>query len=89
MANIHDIREHMEVVGADSNVVGKVDRVEGISIRLTKDSPAARGEHRFIPLIWVETVDKSVRLNRHSTDVQEEWQAHPVREGAYPPATLS
>jgi len=85
MANTHDIREHMEVSGSDGTVIGKVDRVEGISIRLTKDSPAARGEHRYIPLLWVETVDKSVHLNRHSKDVQEEWQAHPVREGEYIP----
>jgi hypothetical protein len=85
MANTHDIREQMEVTGSDGTRVGKVDRVEGISIRLSPDTPVASGEHRYIPLIWVERVDQGVRLKKHSRDVQDEWQAHPVREGEYPP----
>ena len=35
---MQDIAEHMEVIGADGVRVGKVDRVEGGRIKLTKDS---------------------------------------------------
>ena len=85
MDNMHDIREQMEVIGSDGKRIGKVDRVEGISLRLSPNSPEAHGEHRYIPLAWVENVEKGVRLKKHSKDVQDEWQAHPVREGEYPP----
>ncbi len=62
MKSTSNIREHMEVVGSCGGRVGKVDRVEGLSIKLTKDSPNADGEHRYIPLAWVESVDTSVHL---------------------------
>jgi hypothetical protein len=75
----------MEVLGSDGSRVGVVDRVEGLSIKLTRGTPEARGEHRFIPLEWVERVDQQVHLNRASADVQQEWQAHPVKEGEYLP----
>ena len=83
MANTSDIREHMAVVGSGGKFVGKVDRVEGLSIKLTKDSPSADGEHRFIPLDWVKSVDEYVHLSKPCEDVREEWQAHPVQGVEY------
>ncbi len=77
------IREHLEVVGSCGKLVGRVDKVEGISIKLTKDSTQADGEHRYIPTAWVESVDTKVHLNKPCGDVQEQWQAHPVREEDY------
>jgi hypothetical protein len=85
MVNPSAIKEHMAVVGAQGMFVGKVDRVEGMSIKLTKDSPNAHGEHRYIPLGWVTNVDEYVHLSKLAEDVQQEWQAHPVREGEYVP----
>lgn len=85
MIDQQTIREHMEVVGSCGKRVGRVDRVEGRSIKLTRDSAEARGEHRYIPLEWVERVDEHVHLNKPCRDVQEEWQAHPVQEGEYLP----
>lgn len=82
---ITTIQEHMPVIGSCGNRVGQVDRIEGDSIKLTKDSPGARGEHRFIPLAWVDRVDEHVHLARPCADVQKEWQAHPVQRGEYPP----
>jgi hypothetical protein len=79
------IREHMDVVGSDGNKVGRVDRVEGRSIKLTKDTEGARGEHRYIPLEWVQQVDDKVHLSRPCEDVRQEWQAHPVQEGEFIP----
>lgn len=85
MVSPSDVREHMEVLGSDGGRVGRVDRVEGQSVKLTRDSPEARGEHRFIPLEWVASVDQAVHLSRATMDVQQEWQAHPVQQGEYLP----
>src|SRR5262249_29544921 len=81
MTNVQQIREHMQVLGSCGGLIGRVDRAEGASIKLTKDSPNADGEHRYIPLAWVERVDQHVHLNRPCRDVQVEWQGHPVQEG--------
>src|SRR5262249_39479106 len=85
LAHTSQIREHMQVLGSDAGLVGKVDKVEGLSIKLTKDSPRARGEHRYIPVDWVRSVDAAVHLTRPTSEVQELWQAHPVQEGEYAP----
>jgi hypothetical protein len=85
MGDTSAIREHMAVVGSDGKFVGKVDRAERLSIKLIKDSPNADGEHRYIPLDWVERVDEHVHLRKPAVDVQEQWQAHPVEEGEYVP----
>ena len=84
--NAKNIREHMDVISSCGKTVGRVDRVEDRSIKLTKDAQGARGEHRYIPLIWVERVDVQVHLNKTCADVQQEWQAHPVEKGEYVPA---
>jgi hypothetical protein len=76
-----EIREHMEVYGSCGSRVGAVERVVGRSIKLTRDSPATRGEDRYIPLEWVASVGEAVHLNKPGSDVQEEWQAHPFEEG--------
>ena len=36
MTGFTDIREHMEIIGADGVRVGTVDKVEGDRIKLTK-----------------------------------------------------
>ena len=85
MTDTSKIKEHMEVVGSCGNRVGVVDRVEGISIKLTKDGPEARGSHHYIPVDWVNRVDKQVHLSKPCADAQMEWQGHPVKEGEYMP----
>jgi hypothetical protein len=59
MAHLNEIREHMEVIGADGVHVGTVDRIEGDRIKLTKKDSAAEvegagegrhtGHHHYIP----------------------------------------
>ncbi|HMC92498.1 MAG TPA: DUF2171 domain-containing protein, partial [Allosphingosinicella sp.] len=44
MANAGDIREHMEVIGADGAHVGTVDHVDGDRIKLTK-ADSGQGSH--------------------------------------------
>lgn len=51
MADLSNIREHMDVIGADGVHVGTVDKVEGGRIKLTKaDSGEGRhkGHHHYI-----------------------------------------
>ena len=67
MAGASEIREHMEVVGADGAHVGTVDRVEDDRIKLTKaDTGQGRheGHHHFVPLSLVADVEGNrVRLS--------------------------
>ncbi len=64
------IREHAVVIGADGVAVGKVDRVEGDRIKLTKDSSGEghhKGHHHFIPLGLVADIeDGKVRLSANA-----------------------
>jgi hypothetical protein len=61
-----EIKEHMEVIGADGVHVGTVDKVEGKRIKLTKaDSGEGKhkGHHHFIDLSLVAEVEgQKVRL---------------------------
>ena len=68
--SIEDIREHMEVIGADGVHVGTVDRVEGDRIKLTrKDSGQGGhdGHHHFISRGLVAEVEgDKVRLSANA-----------------------
>ena len=66
--------EHMEVVGSDGEHVGTVDHLEGVNqIKLTKNDPASKGTHHFIPVDWVEHVDEKVHLTKTSAEAFEQW----------------
>jgi hypothetical protein len=51
------VKEHMEVVGSDGGHVGVVDKVENRRIKLTRNDPAAGGEHHYIHLDTVDRVE--------------------------------
>ncbi|NJC05071.1 hypothetical protein GGQ97_000864 [Sphingomonas kaistensis] len=73
MADTSNIREHMEVIGADGVHVGTVDKVEGDRIKLTKKDSGAEiegaegshaGHHHFISTGLVAEVEgDQVRLS--------------------------
>ena len=68
-----DITEHMNVVASCGTVIGKVDHVEGDTIKLTrKDS--ADGQHHRIPLSWVAKVHDHIHLNKDHKEVESQWQ---------------
>jgi hypothetical protein len=74
MAQVQDIKEHMEVLGSDGQHVGTVDCTKGENkIVLTKSDPDAAGEHHVIPLAWVARVDERVHLNKASAEAQAQW----------------
>jgi hypothetical protein len=65
-----EIKEHMEVIGADGVHVGTVDKIEGKRIKLTKaDSGEGKhkGHHHFIDLSLVAEVEgQKVRLSANA-----------------------
>ena len=66
------IQDHMPVVGADGRPVGTVDGIEGEYIKLTRTSPEAGGEHRWVPLSTVAGLDGGVvRLSLPAAQAQE------------------
>ena len=85
MSGFENIREHMEVIGADGVHLGTVDRVEGERIKLTRaDSGIAHTDHHhFIPRGLVAEVEGDrVRLSANA-DVaaalfEEEESGEPI-----------
>lgn len=45
MADLSQVTQHMEVIGADGVHVGTVDKVEGDRIKLTKADSGSHGDH--------------------------------------------
>ena len=69
MSGLENIREHMEVIGADGVHLGTVDWVDGGRIKLTRpDSGVAHQEHHhYIPGGLVAGVEgEQVRLSANA-----------------------
>jgi len=70
MADTRNIREHMDIIGADGVHVGTVDKVEGDRIKLTKaDSGEGshEGHHHFISTGLIAGVEgDTVRLSANA-----------------------
>ena len=85
MSGFEDIREHMEVIGADGVHLGTVDHVQGDRIKLTrKDSGIGHEQHHhYIPRGLVAEVEGDrVRLSANA-DVaadlfEEEESGNPI-----------
>ena len=87
MSGFEDIREHMEVIGADGAHVGTVDRVEGNRIKLIRPDSGIGHEqhHHFIPKGLVAEVEGDrVRLTARGDVVadlfEQEQSGHPLDE---------
>jgi len=67
MADTSQIKEHMEVIGADGVHVGTVDKIEGDRIKLTKKDSGEgshQGHHHFVSTGLIATVEgDKVRLS--------------------------
>ena len=70
VTDISQIREHMEVIGADGAHVGTVDHLEGDRIKLTrKDSGEGshEGHHHYISTVLVADIEgNQVRLSANA-----------------------
>ena len=85
MSGFEDVREHMNVIGADGVHLGTVDRVEGDRIKLIRaDSGIAHeGHHHFIPRGLVAEVEgDTVRLTARGDVVadlfEQEQSGQPI-----------
>lgn len=66
----NQIRDHMEVIGADGVHIGTVDRLEGDRIKLTLDDSGQgshQRHHHFLPIGLVAEVEgERVRLSANA-----------------------
>lgn len=75
MTDDTNIREHMEVIGADDKHVGRVDHVVGTDIELAKLDIAGGFKHHMIPLSWVDYVeDDKVKLSLTADAAKAAWR---------------
>ena len=84
MSGFEDIREHMEVIGADGAHIGTVDRVEGNRVKLIRaDSGLAHTDHHhYIPRGLVAEVEgEQVRLTARGDVVADLFEQE---EGGQP-----
>lgn len=66
MADLTQIKEHADVIGADGVHVGTVDHVQGNRIKLTKIDSADQ-RHHYIPAgLIAEIEDGTVRLSANA-----------------------
>ncbi len=76
MIDRSQIREHMEVIGADGGHVGTVDHVDGDRLKLTRSDRGAAGQHHFIPLSLIEEIDAdAVRLSFKAELAPQFWES--------------
>jgi hypothetical protein len=85
MATITDVREHMEIIGADGVHVGTVDKIEGDRIKMTKkDSGSHSDHHHYIPAGLIAGIEgNQVRLSAtgaNATLFEEEEGGEPLGE---------
>ncbi len=75
MIQASQIREHMDVEGSDGGHVGRVDKVIGEEIELTKFDLGSGLKHHMIPMTWVEQIDDdTLRLNMTKDAAKAAWR---------------
>ena len=75
MSGFEDIREHMQVIGADGVPVGTVDHIEGDRIKLTKQDSGFgghEGHHHYISRGLVAEIEGDVVRLSANADVAVE-----------------
>jgi hypothetical protein len=76
MVDRSEIREHMEVIGADGGHIGTVDEIEGERIKLTKSDRGSGGEHHYLSITLVEEVDaNAVRMSFIAELAPQFWES--------------
>lgn len=75
MVNAKEIKPHTPVVCSNNGQFAEVDHIEGThSIKLKRDD---NGQHHYIPLRWVTSVDDKVHVDRPGDQVMREWFTEP------------
>jgi hypothetical protein len=74
MIETTQIKEHMNVAGADDEKVGTVDCVRGDEIILTKSDPESGGKHHSFPKDWIDSIgENEIRLNKTAEQARANW----------------
>ncbi|HEY5949467.1 MAG TPA: DUF2171 domain-containing protein [Kofleriaceae bacterium] len=72
------IKPHMPVVCSEDGQFATVDHIEGYSsIKLAKDDD---GQHHYIPLDWVTSVDDKVHIDRPGREAKKQWTTTPPKQ---------
>ncbi len=64
------IVEHMEVYASDGTKVGTVDHMDGPDRFKLAKSTSPDGQHHFVPMAWVDHVDRHVHLNKTVSEMK-------------------
>ncbi|WP_443971325.1 DUF2171 domain-containing protein [Sphingobium sp. CR28] len=85
MVDISQIKEHMEIIGADGVHIGTVDKVEGNRIKMTKaDSGSHDDHHHYFSGGLIATVEgNQVRLSANGSAailLEEEESGEPLAD---------
>ncbi len=71
MISASQIKTNAPVVCSDSRQLAVVDHMEGdATIKLAKDD---KGQHHYIPMSWVKSVDDKVHVDRPKDQAMREW----------------
>ena len=85
MSSLDQVREHMQVIDAEGTPLGKVDKIEGERIKLTRDSSGQgshEGHHHFIPAGLVAEVEgQTVRLSARIDSIESIFETEEDGEG--------
>jgi len=74
-ALLGQIREHMEVIGSDSEHVGTIDRVAGDRIILARSDPESGGAHHSLSCADIAGVDNdNVTLECTAEQARQRWR---------------
>ena len=66
MADLSQVKEHADIIGADGVHVGTVDRVDGDRIKLTKKDSEDQRHHYISGGLVAEVEDGTVRLSANA-----------------------
>ena len=67
------IRDDMDVVGSDGGHVGTVDHLDGSKIKLKKNDTLSGGQHHFVPMDWIKSVEGKVMLQMPAAEAMNRW----------------
>ena len=75
MITANQIKPNTPVVCSDNGQFAVVDHMEGAdTIKLSKD---AKGQHHYIPMSWVKSVDDKVHIDRPGAQAMRDWETSP------------
>jgi hypothetical protein len=75
MVNLSEIKPGLPVVCSENGQFAVVDHLEGNDwIKLNRDDA---GQHHYIPLSWVRSVDDKVHIDRPGKVAMREWSSTP------------